>query len=85
MPETIKASINQSLEQLNELKVGKLFKTLGYIDTDKITADNVSAAADAAVNNAEKIIKFLSTSMNDPAPSATYSKIVVGLSQGKVL
>lgn len=83
MPETIKASINQSLEQLNELKVGKLFKTLGYIDTDKITADNVSAAADAAVNNAEKIIKFLSTSMNDPAPSATYSKIVVGLSQGK--
>ena len=83
MPETIKASINQSLEQLNELKVGKLFKTLGYIDTDKITADNVSAAADAAVNNAEKIIKFLSTSMNDPAPSATYSKIVVGLSTGK--
>ena len=83
MPETIKASINQLLEQLNELKVGKLFKTLGYIDTDKITADNVSAAADAAVNNAEKIIKFLSTSMNDPAPSATYSKIVVGLSQGK--
>lgn len=83
MPETIKASINQSLEQLNELKVGKLFKTLGYIDTDKITADNVSAAADAAVNNAEKIIKFLSTSMNDPAPSATYSKILVGLSQGK--
>lgn len=51
MPETIKASINQSLEQLNELKVGKLFKTLGYIDTDKITADNVSAAADAAENN----------------------------------
>ena len=83
MPETIKASINQSLEQMNELKVGKLFKTLGYIDTDKITADNVSAAADAAVNNAEKIIKFLSTSMNDPAPSATYSKIVAGLSQGK--
>lgn len=83
MPETIKASINQSLEQLNELKVGKLFKALGYIDTDKITADNVSAAADAAVNNAEKIIKFLSTSMKDPAPSATYSKIVVGLSQGK--
>ena len=83
MPETIKTNINKSLEPLNELNVGTLFKTLGYIDTDKITADNVSAAADAAVNNAEKIIKFLSTSMNDPAPSATYSKIVVGLSQGK--
>ena len=83
MPETIKASINQSLEPLNKLNVGTLFKTLGYIDTDTITADNVSAAADAAVNNAEKIIKFLATSMNDPAPSATYSKIVIGLSQGK--
>ena len=83
MPETIKTNINKTLEPLNELNVGTLFKTLGYIDTDKITADNVSAAADAAVNNAEKIIKFLSTSMNDPAPSATYSKIVVGLSQGK--
>lgn len=82
MPETIKASINQSLEQLNELKVGTLFKTLGYIDTDKITADNVSAAADAAVNNAGDIIKAL-TGMKDPDPSATYSKIVVGLSQGK--
>lgn len=82
MPETIKASINQSLEQLNELKVGKLFKTLGYIDTDKITVDNVSAAADAAVNNAGDIITAL-TSMNDPYPSATYNKILVGLSQGK--
>ena len=42
------------------------YSSAPYIDTDKITADNVSAAADAAVNNAEKIIKFLSTSMNDP-------------------
>ena len=83
MPETIKTNINKTLEPLNELNVGTLFKTLGYIDTDKITADNVSAAADAAVNNAEKIIKALTTSMNDPDPSATYSKIVVGLSQGK--
>ena len=83
MPETIKTNINKSLEPLNELNVGTLFKTLGYIDTDKITADNVSAAADAAVNNSEKIIKALTTSMNDPDPSATYSKIVVGLSQGK--
>uniref|UniRef100_UPI00280A94F8 hypothetical protein n=1 Tax=Agathobacter sp. TaxID=2021311 RepID=UPI00280A94F8 len=56
MPETIKARINQSLEPLNKLNVGKLFKTLGYIDTDKITVDNVSAAADAAVNNAGDII-----------------------------
>ena len=83
MPETIKTNINKTLEPLNELNVGTLFLTLGYIDTDKITADNVSAAADAAVNNAEKIIKALTTSMNDPDPSATYSKIVVGLSQGK--
>ena len=83
MPETIKTNINKTLEPLNELNVGTLFKTLGYIDTDKITADNVSAAADAAVNNSEKIIKALTTSMNDPDPSATYSKIVVGLSQGK--
>lgn len=82
MPETIKARINQSLEPLNKLNVGKLFKTLGYIDTDKITADNVSAAADAAVNNAGDIITAL-TSMNDPYPSATYNKILVGLSQGK--
>lgn len=82
MPEKIKASINKSLEPLNELNVGTLFKTLRYIDTDKITADNVSAAADAAVNHAEDIIKAL-TSMNDPDPSATYSKILVGLSQGK--
>lgn len=82
MPETIKASINQSLEQLNELKVGKLFKTLGYIDTDKITADNVSAAADAAVNNARDIIDAL-TNMQNQNPSATYNQILVGLSQGK--
>ena len=82
MPETIKASINQSLEQLNELKVGKLFKTLGYIDTDKITADNVSAAADAAVNNAGDIIDAL-TNMQNQNPSATYNQILVGLSQGK--
>lgn len=82
MPETIKASINQSLEQLNELKVGKLFKTLGYIDTDKITADNVSAAADAAVNHAEAIITSLSN-MHNQNPSATYNQILVGLSQGK--
>ena len=82
MPETIKASINQSLESLNKLNVGTLFKNLRYIDTDKITADNVSAAADAAVNHAGDIILAL-TSMNDPDPSATYSKIVVGLSQGK--
>lgn len=82
MPETIKANINQSLEQLNELNVGTLFKTLGYIDTDKITADNVSEAADAAVNHAKDIVKAL-TGMHDADPSATYSKIVVGLSQGK--
>lgn len=82
MPETIKARINQSLEPLNKLNVGKLFKTLGYIDTDKITVDNVSAAADAAVNNAGDIITAL-TSMNDPYPSATYNKILVGLSRGK--
>lgn len=82
MPETIKARINQSLEPLNKLNVGKLFKTLGYIDTDKITVDNVSAAADAAVNNAGDIITAL-TSMNDPYPSETYNKILVGLSQGK--
>lgn len=82
MPETIKARINQLLEPLNKLNVGKLFKTLGYIDTDKITVDNVSAAADAAVNNAGDIITAL-TSMNDPYPSATYNKILVGLSQGK--
>lgn len=82
MPETIKARINQSLEPLNKLNVGKLFKTLGYIDTDKITVDNVSAAADAAVNNAGDIITAL-TSMNDPYPSATYNKILVGMSQGK--
>lgn len=82
MPETIKARINQSLEPLNKLNVGKLFKTLGYIDTDKITVDNVSAAADAAVNNAGDIITAL-TSMNDPYPSATYNKILVGLSHGK--
>lgn len=82
MPETIKARINQSLEPLNKLNVGKLFKTLGYIDTDKITVDNVSAAADAAVNNAGDIITAL-TSMNDPYPSATYNKILVGLYQGK--
>ena len=82
MPETIKVSINQSLEPLNKLNVGTLFKTLRYIDTDKITADNVSEAADAAVNHAEDIIKAL-TGMHDADPSATYSKIVVGLSQGK--
>lgn len=82
MPETIKANINQSLEQLNELNVGTLFKTLGYIDTNKITADNVSEAADAAVNHAKDIVKAL-TGMHDADPSATYSKIVVGLSQGK--
>lgn len=82
MPETIKDNINKSLEPLNELNVGTLFKTLRYIDTDKITADNVSKAADAAVNHAEDIIKAL-TGMHDADPSATYSKIVVGLSQGK--
>lgn len=82
MPETIKDNINKSLEPLNELNVGTLFKTLRYIDTGKITADNVSKAADAAVNHAEDIIKAL-TGMHDADPSATYSKIVVGLSQGK--
>lgn len=82
MPETIKASINQSLEPLNKLNVGTLFKTLGYIDTDTITADNVSAAADAAVNHAEDIIRAL-PNMPNQNPSATYNQILVGLSQGK--
>ncbi len=82
MPETIKVSINQSLEPLNKLNVGTLFKTLGYIDTDTITADNVSAAADAAVNHAEAIITSLSN-MHNQNPSATYNQILVGLSQGK--
>lgn len=82
MPETIKANINESLEPLNELNVGTLFKNLGYIDTDKITADNVSEAADAAVNNADAIINAL-TNMQNPNPSATYNQILVGLSQGK--
>lgn len=82
MPETIKTNINKSLEPLNELNVGTLFKTLGYIDTDKITADNVSAAADAAVNNAGDIIDAL-TNMQNQKPSATYNQILVGLSQGK--
>ena len=82
MPETIKTNINKSLEPLNELNVGTLFKTLGYIDTDKITADNVSAAADAAVNNAGEIIDAL-TNMQNQNPSATYNQILVGLSQGK--
>ena len=82
MPETIKTNINKSLEPLNELNVGTLFKTLGYIDTDKITADNVSAAADAVVNNAGDIIDAL-TNMQNQNPSATYNQILVGLSQGK--
>lgn len=82
MPETIKTNINKSLEPLNELNVGTLFKTLGYIDTDKITADNVSAAADAAVNNAGDIIDAL-TNMQNQNPSATYNQILVDLSQGK--
>ena len=82
MPETIKTNINKSLESLNELNVGKLFKTLGYIDTDKITADNVSAAADAAVKHAGDIIDAL-TNMQNQNPSATYNQILVGLSQGK--
>jgi len=82
MPKTIKTNINKSLEPLNELNVGTLFKTLGYIDTDKITADNVSAAADAAVNNARDIIDAL-TNMQNQNPSATYNQILVGLSQGK--
>lgn len=82
MPETIKTNINKSLEPLNELNVGTLFKNLGYIDTDKITADNVSAAADAAVNNAGDIIDAL-TNMQNQNPSATYNQILVGLSQGK--
>lgn len=82
MPETIKTNINKSLESLNELNVGTLFKTLGYIDTGKITADNVSAAADAAVNNAGDIIDAL-TNMQNQNPSATYNQILVGLSQGK--
>lgn len=82
MSETIKTNINKSLEPLNELNVGTLFKTLGYIDTDKITADNVSAAADAAVNNAGDIIDAL-TNMQNQNPSATYNQILVGLSQGK--
>ena len=82
MPETIKTNINKSLEPLNELNVGTLFKTLGYIDTDKITADNVSAAADAAVNNAGDIIDAL-TNMQNQNPSVTYNQILVGLSQGK--
>ena len=82
MPETIKTNINKSLESLNELNVGTLFKTLGYIDTDKITADNVSAVADAAVNNAGDIIDAL-TNMQNQNPSATYNQILVGLSQGK--
>ena len=82
MPETIKNNINKSLEQLNELNVGTLFKTLGYIDTDKITVDNVSAAADAAVNHAGDIIDAL-TNMQNQNPSATYNQILVGLFQGK--
>lgn len=82
MLETIKTNINKSLEPLNELNVGTLFKTLGYINTDKITADNVSAAADAAVNNARDIIDAL-TNMQNQNPSATYNQILVGLSQGK--
>ena len=82
MPETIKNNINKSLEQLNELNVGTLFKTLGYINTDKITVDNVSAAADAAVNHAGDIIDAL-TNMQNQNPSATYNQILVGLFQGK--
>ena len=82
MPKTIKDNINKSLEPLNELNVGTLFKTLGYIDTDKITADNVSAAADAAVKHAGDIIDAL-TNMRNQNPSATYNQILVGLSQGK--
>lgn len=82
MPDTIKASINKSLEPLNELNVGTLFKTLRYIDTDKITADNVSVAADAAVKNKEDIINALKN-MPIPDPAATYNQILVGLSQGQ--
>ena len=82
MPKTIKDNINKSLEPLNELNVGTLFQTLGYIDTDKITADNVSAAADAAVKHAGDIIDAL-TNMRNQNPSATYNQILVGLSQGK--
>ena len=82
MPETIKANINESLEPLNKLNVGTLFKTLGYINTDKITADNVSDAAYAAVNNADAIIKAL-TDMHYQNPSETYNQILVGLSQGQ--
>lgn len=82
MPDTIKASINKSLEPLNELNVGKLFKTLRYIDTDKITADNVSVAADAAVKNKEDIINALKN-MPIKDPAATYNQILVGLSQGQ--
>ena len=82
MPETIKTNINKSLEPLNELNVGTLFKTLGYIDTDKITADNVSEAADEAVNNAGDIIDDMNN-MKNKNQSANYNQILVGLSQGK--
>lgn len=68
----------------DEYNVGKLFKALGYISEDTISADNVSVAADKAVENGSNIIdKLKSQGKSDDEANAMYSKIVVALSEGK--
>lgn len=85
IPSDIKSGINEKLKPLNdEYNVGKLFKALGYISEDTISADNVSVAADKAVENGSNIIdKLKSQGKSDDEANAMYSKIVVALSEGK--
>lgn len=85
IPSEIKSGINEKLKLLNdEYNVGKLFKALGYISEDTISADNVSVAADKAVENGSNIIdKLKSQGKSDDEANAMYSKIVVALSEGK--
>lgn len=85
IPSEIKSGINEKLKPLNdEYNVGKLFKALGYISEDTISADNVSVAADKAVENGSNIIdKLKSQGKSDDEANAMYSKIVVALSEGK--
>ena len=58
-------------------------KLLDTIDTDQITADNVSAAADAAVNNAGDIIDALTNNADIKIHLQLIIRYLVGLSQGK--
>lgn len=76
MSAKINAVINSSLQQLNDMNVGKLLHGLEYISEDTISADNVSAAAEKSVAN-ETGIKNALAAQTAGNPTATYDVLSV--------